>query len=197
MADAHPNDRVGWIDRIVFAVLVIVVLGWMVAGSGCADPDFTVAAPLVLAPADGIAEDGAIDTDPMDTIGGNDTAATSMDAARDTAPDAAAETIPPDAAAEAKPDTAPPDTDGMVSTPGHVDCTNKSAAACTAFACDESADCAGGARCCLRPDGTGSTCDCSGASMDGWIVLCLTEGDCYGGKHCTPWAAWDHHGRCL
>lgn len=184
------------IDRIALPLCVVVVLAWMLVG--CSGGDFTVAQPLPGAPFDDAATE--IATGDADT---------ERDTAPDVVIDSADAAFPPDAPVpdtgpdtppiDTKPiaDTAPPPDDGaLTSTPGTVACTNKPTAACAAFPCDESADC-GGKRCCLRPDGAGSTCDCSGASMDGWTILCLTEGDCYGGKHCTPWAAWDHHGRCL
>lgn len=185
------------IDRIVLPVCLAVVIGWMLYG--CSDADFTVAQPLSIAPTD----DAVADTEAIDDAApiadalteSVDDAVATPDAAPDAAPDAVPDAAPdtdigsPDGAIDAAADV-------LVSTPGTVACTSKPAGACAAFACDESADCSG-ARCCLRPDGAGSTCDCSGASMDAWTVLCLTEGDCYGGRHCTPWAAWDHHGRCL
>lgn len=193
------------VDRIAFPVLIAVVFGYL--AFGCADPDFTIAEPLAVQLNPGV--DAAMDTDPSATdtavdAADPDEAASEADAPidappPDTAPDAAPDTAHPPDATPPPPDTAAidaaPDTTGMASTPGTVQCTTKSPSACAAFVCDESADC-GGARCCLRPDGAGSTCDCSGASMDGWTILCLTEGDCYGGKHCTPWIGWDHHGRC-
>lgn len=161
-------------------IAVLIVAFFMLRSAcGCSDGTFEVAQPLLVQIAPDI--DSAVSEVEVDV---------DIDAADDTAiPVVDTNTT----------DAAPPVADTtphLASTPGKVECASKSAAECAKYACDESSDC-GGARCCATPDGKGSTCDCSGASMDGWTIMCQsTMLDCYGGKACVEDAAWPGHGEC-